>query len=117
MKKIILVAVLSLVGFSMQAQDKKVKKSKNKEVIIKAAGNCEMCEKRIEKAAFSVKGVKSAEWHVDCHDIHVYIDENKCSKEDVAKAIALAGHDTDLVKTTDELYKNLHGCCKYERME
>ena len=42
----------------MVAQEKK---SKNKKVEFKVAGNCEMCEKRIEKAAYSVKGVKSAE--------------------------------------------------------
>ena len=90
MKKLILVMLILFVGISVQAQDKVVKKSKNKEVIIKASGNCEMCEKRIEKAAFSVKGVKSAEWHVDCQDIHVIIDENKCSKQDVANAIAKA---------------------------
>lgn len=117
MKKLILVLLVSLVGFSIQAQEKTLKKSKNKEVIIKAAGNCEMCEKRIEKAAFSVKGVKSAEWHVDCQDIHVIIDENKCTKEDVAKAIANVGHDTDLVKASDKVYEEMHGCCKYERLK
>ena len=76
-----------------------------------------MCEKRIEKAAFSVKGVKSAEWHVDCQDIHVIIDENKCTKEDVAKAIANVGHDTDLVKASDEAYEEIHSCCQYERLK
>ena len=116
MKKIILVLLVSLIGISVQAQEKAVKKSKNKEVIIKASGNCEMCEKRIEKAAFSVKGVKSAEWHVDCQDIHVIIDENKCSKEDVAKAIAAVGHDTDLIKASDDVYEEMHSCCQYERL-
>lgn len=117
MKKIILVLLMSIVGIAAQAQEKSVKKSKNKEVIIKVSGNCEMCEKRIEKAAFSVKGVKSAEWHIDCQDIHVYIDENKCTKEDVANAIASAGHDTNLVKASDEVYEKMHSCCKYERLD
>ena len=117
MKKLILVMLISFVGISVQAQEKAIKKSKNKEVIIKASGNCEMCEKRIEKAAFSVKGVKSAEWHVDCQDIHVIIDENKCSKQDVANAIAKAGHDTDLAKASDEVYNEMHNCCQYERLE
>jgi hypothetical protein len=27
--------------------------------------------------------------------------------------VADAGHDTDQVKATDEVYANLHGCCKY----
>jgi copper chaperone CopZ len=114
MKNIILVVLASLFSFTMMAQEKK---SKNKKVILKAAGNCGMCEKRIEKAAFSVKGVKDAEWHVDCQDIHLVIDETKCSPGDVAKAIANIGHDTDLVKATDAVYDRLHGCCLYERMK
>jgi mercuric ion binding protein len=114
MKKLILIVLVSLIGISVQAQEKK---SKNKAVEFKVSGNCEMCEKRIEKAAFSVKGVKSAEWHADHGDIHLIIDENKCSKEDVAKAIAAVGHDTEFIKAADSVYEKLHGCCNYERIE
>lgn len=111
MKKIVLILVM-MISFLTFGQEKK----KSKEYVFKVKGNCEMCEKRIEKAAFSVKGVKSAEWHVDCQDIHVIIDERKCDINDVKKAVAAAGHDTDKFKSTDEKYKNLHGCCKYERL-
>ena len=113
MKKLILVLLVSLVGIGAQAQEKK---SKNKAVEFSVAGNCEMCQKRIEKAAFSVKGVKSASWHIDHKDIHLIIDETKCSVADVQKAIANAGHDAGKIKATDEVYDNLHGCCKYERL-
>lgn len=112
MKKLILILVVMLSIVSI-AQEKK---SKNKKAQFNVNGNCEMCEKRIEKAAFSVKGVKSADWHVDHHDMHVIYDENKCSLEDIKKAIAKAGHDTEEFKATEEDYNNLHGCCKYERL-
>ena len=114
MKKIILLVLACIFSLSMVAQEKK---SKNKKVEFKVAGNCGMCEKRIEKAAYSVKGVKSAEWHSEHGDIHLVIDETKCSKEDVAKAIAAVGHDTEFIKAKDEVYDALHGCCMYERME
>jgi copper chaperone CopZ len=114
MKNSIIVILIAFFSISVVAQDGK---SKNKKVEMKVAGNCEMCEKRIEKAAFSVKGVKSAEWHADHKDIHLIIDENKCSKEDVAKAIAKAGHDTEIVKVKDEDYERLHGCCLYDRIK
>jgi len=113
MKKIILVMLISLVGITTQAQEKK---SKNKKVEFVVGGNCEMCQKRIEKAAFSVKGVKSANWHIDHKDIHLIIDETKCSIEDIQKAIASAGHDAGKIKTNEDLYEDLHGCCKYERL-
>ncbi|UGS21576.1 heavy-metal-associated domain-containing protein [Flavobacterium cyclinae] len=113
MKRIVLLLLVGLFSLTMVAQEKK---SKNKKVEFKVAGNCEMCEKRIEKAAFSVKGVKSAEWHADHNVIHLVIDETKCSKEDVAKSIAAVGHDTEFVKANDEVYNELHGCCLYERI-
>lgn len=114
MKRIVLLVLACLFSLTMVAQEKK---SKNKKVVIKVAGNCGMCEKRIEKAAYSVKGVKDAEWHVDCQDIHLVIDETKCSAEDVAKAIAAVGHDTGKIKADDAVYEKLHGCCNYERMK
>jgi copper chaperone CopZ len=114
MKNSIIVLLVAFLSISAVAQDAK---SKNKKVVFKVVGNCEMCEKRIEKAAFSVKGVKSAEWHVDCQDIHLLIDETKCSKEDVAKAIASVGHDTEFAKAEDAVYEKLHGCCLYERIK
>ena len=114
MKKIVVIILSSLFSLTMVAQEKK---NKNKKVEFKVAGNCEMCEKRVEKAAFSVKGVKSAEWHADHGDIHLIIDETKCSAVDVAKAIAAVGHDTEFVKAKDEDYDKLHGCCNYERIE
>lgn len=114
MRKIILILLISLVGITVQAQENK--KNKNKAVEFAVAGNCDMCKKRIEKAAFSVKGVKSADWHIDHKDIHLIIDETKCSVQDVQKAIAGVGHDAGEIKTKDDVYNNLHGCCKYERL-
>jgi mercuric ion binding protein len=112
MKKLILVLMISLMGISILAQEKKNKNAKHD---IEVNGNCEMCKKRIEKAALSVKGVKSAVWHADHQDLHLIIDETKCSLEQVHEAVAKVGHDTDKVKASDEAYNNLHSCCKFDR--
>ena len=112
MKKLILVLMISLMGISILAQEKKNKNAKHN---IEVNGNCEMCKKRIEKAALSVKGVKSAVWHADHQDLHLIIDETKCSLEQVHEAVAKVGHDTDKVKASDEAYNNLHSCCKFDR--
>lgn len=112
MKNLILGMMLLFVTLSTQAQDKK---NKNAKYEIEVGGNCDLCKKRIEKAAFSVKGVKSADYHLDDNTLHLIINEEKCSILDVKKAIASVGHDTDEVKATDKDYENLHGCCHYER--
>ena len=112
MKKIILVLLVSLFGMTTQAQEKK---NKNAKYDIEVNGHCEKCKSRIEKAALSVKGVKSAVWHSDHQDLHLVLDENKCTVQQVHEAIAAVGHDTDKVKAKDEVYESLHYCCLYDR--
>ena len=113
MKKYLLVLLAVLgVAFTSTAQEKK---NKNAKVDVEVKGNCDMCKKRIEKAAFGVKGVKSAEWHVDDQTLHLIIDENKTDALKIQESVAKAGHDTKDVKATKENYDGLHGCCKYDR--
>lgn len=113
MKKylVLMLAVLG-VAFTSTAQEKK---NKNAKVDVEVKGNCDMCKKRIEKAAFGVKGVKSAEWHSDDQTLHLIIDENKTTALKVQESVAKAGHDTKEVKATKENYDGLHGCCQYDR--
>lgn len=112
MKKIITIVLLVFVGLSVQAQ---VKKNKNAKYVTEVNGNCEQCQKRIQKAAFSVEGVKSAVWNIETHQLNVILNEEKCTLLDVKKAIARVGHDTDGVRAKDEVYESLHHCCLYER--
>lgn len=112
MKNIVLVILITFLGFSAFSQENL---SKNAKYDVKVNGNCEMCKKRIEKAAFSVPGVKSAEWHIDDSTLHLILNEKKSSVLDVENAIAKAGHDTQDVKAKDEDYESLHTCCAYER--
>lgn len=104
--------MLFFLTLSAQAQEKK---NKNAKYEIEVNGTCEMCKKRIEKAAFSVKGVKSADWQIDNHMLHLIINEEKCSIVDIKNAIVKVGHDTDDLKAAKEDYDKLHGCCLYER--
>ena len=48
---------------------------------------------------------------------HVVYKSDKISEEDVHKAIAGAGHDTEKIKATDEAYSKVHGCCRYRDAE
>jgi mercuric ion binding protein len=110
-----IVAVLLMTVFAFSAQGQEMK-NKNAKYTTEVNGNCEQCQKRIQKAAYSVPGVKSASWNVETHQLSLIINEEKCSLMDVKKAIAKVGHDTDSVKSTKEDYDNLHHCCQYERL-
>ena len=112
MRKLILATVLLLGGFSIQAQEKL---NKNAKYEIEVNGNCDMCQSRIQKAAFSIAGVKSATWSIETHKLNLILNEEKATVLDVKKAVAKAGYDTDEVKATNENYDKLPGCCQYER--
>ena len=112
MKNIFLVLMITLFSVTTQAQEKKDKNAK-REIAVK--GNCEMCKKRIEKAAYSVPGVKSAVWSPESQELVLIVNEQKSAIGEIEKAVAKAGHDTNNVKATDEAYGKLHECCSYDR--
>jgi copper chaperone CopZ len=87
----------------------------NKSEKFKVAGNCGMCEKRIEKAALDVEGVAKADWNKDTKEMVVDFDAAKTSLDKVEAAIAKVGHDTPLHKADTKTYEALPECCKYER--
>lgn len=87
----------------------------NKTEKFKTYGNCENCEKRIEKAALSVDGVSKANWNQETKMTEVVLDDSKTNVHQVEMAIAKAGHDTKMHRATDEAYNALPGCCQYER--
>lgn len=110
MKKLINVLFL-IVMITVSAQEK----SKSRSIEVKVSGTCEMCKARIEKAAFKVKGVKSAEWSLNDKVLHVVINEYKTDVLILQTKMASIGHDTEAVLASDEAYDGLHGCCKYDR--
>ena len=81
----------------------------------KVYGNCGMCESRIEEAAKSVDGVTAAKGDRDTEMIEVTFDSTKTDVQKVHKAIAEAGHDTDMQRADDKAYDDLPGCCHYDR--
>jgi mercuric ion binding protein len=106
MKKVIIVLVL-LVTTVAFAQNK------NERASLEVDGVCLMCKDRIEKAAIRTKGVKSAIWNVDTHELKLIYDARKTNLDSISKKIAAVGHDTKGLKATEEAYNSVHPCCKY----
>jgi cation transport ATPase len=85
--------------------------------MIKVYGNCGMCETRIEEAAAELKGVLKADWSQETKMLHLQYNPEYVSVDDVEKAIAAVGHDTDNHRAPDAVYDELPGCCLYDRPE
>lgn len=109
LKKIILLLILAA-PISINSQNKKVEKSS-----FEVSGNCEMCKKRIEKSALSLKGVKSASWDIPSNMISILYDPNKVTLQNIHIKIASIGHDTSSAKAKEEAYNQLPMCCIYRR--
>ncbi|WP_414524305.1 heavy-metal-associated domain-containing protein, partial [Umezakia ovalisporum] len=88
----------------VQAQNKPEKTS------FKVFGNCGMCKSRIEEA-LDMKGVKSAEWNIQTKQLDIVYVPSKVSLEQIHAAIAGVGHDTELKKAEEKVYKELPHCC------
>lgn len=106
MKKVLVLAIM-LLGVTSFAQNKNAKAS------LEVDGVCKMCKERIEKASIKTKGVKSAVWNVETHELKLIFDERKTSLDAIRKNIVAVGHDTKELKATDEAYNSVHPCCKY----
>jgi mercuric ion binding protein len=110
MKKTVLLSVLVILSISFSALAQNIKTEK-----FKVYGSCGMCESRIEKAVLDLDGVTTADWDKETKMVEISFDEVKVKLDDIHKAIAKVGHDTEKEKANDEVYNALAGCCKYER--
>ena len=116
MKTIKLFAMLicaMMISFGAKAE---TKPTATKTETIKVAGNCGMCESRIEKAV-KVDGVSKAKWDSKTQLLTVTYAPSKITNEKIQQKIAAIGHDTQKVKASDKAYASLPGCCKYKRMK
>jgi periplasmic mercuric ion binding protein len=106
MKNIILI-LLILTSGSILAQDK------NAKATLEVDGVCMMCKMRIEKAAVKTKGVKTAVWNVESHQLSLIFDENKTNLKTIQENIAAVGHDNGEFIATEAAYNSVDPCCRY----
>lgn len=105
--KIIAILGIFLIGITGVAQNK------NAKATIEVDGVCGMCKERIEKASIKAKGVKSAVWNVETHELDLIYNEGKTDLGKIQQSIADSGHDTQNIKADDAVYESIDPCCKY----
>jgi copper chaperone CopZ len=108
MKKLQILSITFMMGMIVLAQNPT-------KTTFTVSGNCEMCKATIEKSAKSIAGVSNAIWDIETKKLSVTYDTTKTKVDDIHKAIAKSGYDTDKQKATDEAYNSLHTCCKYRK--
>lgn len=78
----------------------------------KVEGACGMCKMRIEKA-LKIKGISKAKWDVGTHMLTVTYNPSTIKLDAIHAKMAEIGHDTELKKAKDDVYKALPECCHY----
>ncbi len=81
---------------------------------IKVNGVCKMCKVKIEKAAKSVKGVKTAEWNAETKELTLDYNEKLTDINKISEAVANIGYDAGEIKANQEARQKLPACCKGE---
>jgi cation transport ATPase len=107
MKKLFVTTIVLLCSLTTFGQNKSAKAT------IEVDGVCGMCKARIEKAAITTKGVKTASWDIASHELNLVYNETKTDLKTIQQNIANVGHDTPLYKASDEAYESIDMCCKY----
>jgi len=110
MKKIYLIVILILYGFTGIAENETFTAT------FVTLGNCTICKTRIETAASQVPGVISVSWSIpdDATTVTYYTDSTDLFI--IMHAIAYVGHDTEWYPAPDSAYNLLIGtCCEYTR--
>lgn len=110
MKRFIIFLSIIASSFSALAQEGK------KDIVtekFKVEGNCDMCKKRIEEAAYT-KGVKRAEWNKADHTLTLTYKPSKTTADAVLASVAKVGHSSDRAEAKEADYNKLPQCCHYK---
>jgi periplasmic mercuric ion binding protein len=118
LKTIFTVAILLVtVSFANAQSDKTERTIGIKTEKIKVSGTCGMDKRRIETAAYSVDGVKSAVWNEYSQILVLkYSIFKKDAGDKAQRSIASVGNDTEKYKAEDAVYNKLPDCCRYRTM-
>ena len=118
--KILFAMLLAFATFpSANAQSDKTQRAIGiKTQNIKVSGTFSMDKRRIETAAYTVDGIKSANWNEYTQVLTVtYSVFKKDAADNVQKKIAAGGNDTEKYRAGDSTYLALPDCCHYQRKQ
>lgn len=71
-----------------------------------------MCKTRIEDA-LDKPGIYKALYNIESQMVTVTFNSKKIEEIQLHNLVAIAGHDTEKVKASEQAYMNLPECCKY----
>jgi periplasmic mercuric ion binding protein len=114
MKSFIYHSFSLLLIFFMNTKNMKAESAKDTTVVIQTSAECEMCEKRIEKALIFEKGIKEVKVDVESGKVIVRYNPSRITLDKIRQLLSKAGYDADDVKADEKAFNKLPECCKKE---
>lgn len=112
MKRLILLALVSLITLGVSAQNA----SKNEQTVtIQTNGVCQKCADKFKENVPYFKGVKSYSYDMKTSKLTINYDAKKTNPDQLRKEVSKLGYNADNVKADEAARAKLPACCKVEK--
>jgi len=115
MKRLIVLALVSLITLGVSAQATKSVSKNEQTVTIQTNGVCQKCADRFKENVPYFKGVKSYTYDMKTAKLTIVYDSKKTNPDQLRQEISKLGYNADNVKADAAARAKLPACCRAEK--
>ena len=115
MKRLILLALVSLITLGASAQQSKAASKNEQTVTIQTNGVCQKCADKFKENVPYFKGVKSYNYDMKTAKLTITYDSKKTNPDQLRQQISKLGYNADDVKADPAARAKLPACCRAEK--
>ena len=115
MKKLILLAFVSLITLGVSAQQARTASKGEHTVTIQTNGVCQKCADRFKENVPYFKGVKSYTYDMKTAKLTINYDAKKTNPDQLRQEVSKLGYNADNVKADAAARAKLPACCRAEK--
>lgn len=115
MKKLILLAFVSLITLGVSAQQARTASKGEQTVTIQTNGVCQKCADRFKENVPYFKGVKSCTYDMKTAKLTINYDAKKTNPDQLRQEVSKLGYNADNVKADAAARAKLPACCRAEK--
>ena len=115
MKKLILLALVSLITLGVSAQQSKTASKGEQTVTIQTNGVCQKCADKFKENVPYFKGVKSYNYDMKTAKLTINYDAKRTNPDQLRQEVSKLGYNADNVKADPAARAKLPACCRVEK--
>ena len=115
MKKLILLALVSLITLGVSAQQSKTASKGEQTVTIQTNGVCQKCADKFKENVPYFKGVKSYNYDMKTAKLTINYDAKRTNPDQLRQEVSKLGYNADNVKADQAARAKLPACCRAEK--